>query len=275
MKNELFEKIAKIKVADSDFEKKARERWQTIAKPLGSLGVFEDAICRLASCQKTLFPQINRRVLAVFCADNGIVAEGVSQSTQEVTTAIVKSLCDGKSSACALARVANCKIVPVDMGIASKIVDKSNLVDLHIQRGTKNFLKEDAMTLDECQVAILNGFSLAERLSGEADIFLTGEMGIGNTTTSAAVLSALLNLDAKDVAGKGAGLSDSALLRKIDVIRRALVLRKIDREDALGVLAKVGGFDIAGMVGFFLGSAFFSRPIIVDGLISACGCKRF
>ncbi len=265
----LDEIVSAVEPSSRIFFESAQKRWDSLAKPLGALGVLETDVCTLASCAQSLFPKIDRRVLAVFCADNGIVSEGVSQSGQDVTTAVVKSLCDGKSSACTIARSVRCEVVPVDIGVSQKVSSK-NLVSLCVRRGTRNFLEEDAMSREECAHAILHGIDLADKLSKDFDILLAGEMGIGNTTTSSALLSVFLSLDPKETTGKGAGLSDSALFHKIDVIRRGIERRKPQKDDALDSLSKLGGFDIAGMAGFFIGAAKNNHAAIVDGLIAQC-----
>ena len=251
----LKEKILSVRPFDGSFEKKAFGRWQSLAKPLGGLGAFEEIVCRLASVQETSFPTVARRALAIFCADNGIVEEGVSQTDSSVTKVVFENMKVGQSSVCKMAKVARCDVFPYDVGISPN--------------GTANFLKGSAMTREKCCSSILRGISIAEELSKNYDIFATGEMGIGNTTTSSAVLASLLSLSPSFVTGKGAGLSDSALQRKIKVVERGIELRKPNKNDVVDVLSKVGGFDIASMCGFFIGGALFRRPVIIDGFISA------
>lgn len=263
----LLSLVGSVGRADEGAAAAARGRWSELAKPLGGLGVLEDDVCVLAAAQGTAFPDISRRSLAVFCADNGIVDEGVSQTGRHVTAAVARSLCAGTSSVCAMARVASCRVVPVDVGIASE-VDDPRLLRRPVMRGTRNFLLGDAMTRGECAEAFLAGAEVAEGLSGGSGILLAGEMGIGNTTTSSAVLSVLLGLDPSETAGRGAGLSDEGLSRKVGVIRRGIALRRLDPGDPLAVVAKVGGLDVAAMAGFFIGAAACRRPAVVDGLIA-------
>ncbi len=251
----LKEKISSVRPFGDSFEKRAFSRWQSLAKPLGGLGAFEEIVCRLASVQETSFPTVARRALAIFCADNGIVEEGVSQTDSSVTKVVFENMKAGKSSVCCMAEVARCDVFPFDVGISPN--------------GTANFLKGDAMSREDCCSSILKGISIAEELSRNYDIFATGEMGIGNTTTSSAVLASLLSLSPSFVTGKGAGLSDSALERKIKVVEKGIELRKPDKNDVVDVLSKVGGFDIASMCGFFIGGALFKKPVLVDGFISA------
>jgi len=251
----LLKMIESIKKIDDSFYKKAFNRWQTIAKPLGGLGVFENLVCQIAKIQETEKPNIKNRALAIFCSDNGIVQEGISQTDSSVTKVVYENMKKGESSVCKMAKIANCDVFPFDVGIEPN--------------GTKNFLKENAMSREKCCEKILHGIEIAENLSKSYDIFSTGEMGIGNTTTSSAVLSALLSIEPSKVTGKGAGLSDSGLLHKIDVIQKSLELRNPNQNDVIDILSKVGGFDIACMCGFFIGGAIFRKPVIIDGFISS------
>lgn len=253
--SELLNKLSQIKTFDESFSKNAFTRWQSIAKPLGGLGVFENIVCQIAKVQKTNLPKIEKKALAIFCSDNGIVAENISQTDSSVTKIVYENMKKGESSVCKMAKVANCDVFPFDVGIEPN--------------GTKNFLKENAMTREECCSAILKGIEIAQNLSKFYDIFSTGEMGIGNTTTSSAVLSALLSINPELVTGKGAGLSDSGLLHKIEVIKNGIKLRNPNPNDVIDVLSKVGGFDICAMCGFFIGGAIFGKPVIIDGFISS------
>lgn len=253
---------------DPHFSELARARWNSIAKPLGALGFFEDAVCRLASIQKTEHPSIKKRALAVFCADNGIVSEGVTQTDSSVTAVVAKNLCTGDTSVCKMARKARCDVFPVDMGMNSAVCHK-NMMDLHVSRGTKNFLHEDAMTRSEAELAVARGADFARHLKNQGyEILATGEMGIGNTTTSSALASVLLGVPVAEVTGAGAGLSADGVAHKISVIEAGIAARKPNADDVISVLSKLGGFDIAGMAGFMIGSCECALPVIVDGVIS-------
>ena len=264
----LREIIAKILPADERYEKIAQKRWNSIAKPLHGLGLLEDSVCQLAAIQRTEKPCIKKRALLVFCADNGIVEEGVTQTDSHVTALVAKNLCTGATSACKMALVVDCHVFPVDMGM-NEAVEHESIKDLHVARGSKNFLKEDAMTREEAGRALLNGALLADELADQGyQLLAVGEMGIGNTTTSSALASLLLNLPPEDVTGYGAGLSAEGLARKIQVIRQGIESRRPDRNDVLDMLSKVGGFDIAGITGCMLGAAARKIPVIIDGLIT-------
>ncbi len=269
LEDDLKNLCEKIRPIDKKIYGASQSRWDSIAKPLGGLGRFEKIVSRLAACQKNLFPQIKPAALAVFCADNGIVAEGVSQTDSSVTKVVAENLSLGKASSCKIAAVVGADLFPVDAGIKEP-VSSEKIADLHVRRGTCNFLRERAMSRSECAQTILRGAEFAKSLSKKGyKILLTGEMGIGNTTTSSAVLAALTGLDPAILTGKGAGLSDAGLAHKIEVIKKSLAFHKIDSLDVLDVLSAVGGLDIAMMTGFFLGGADSSLPLVVDGFISS------
>lgn len=260
--------IRRVEAVDARFFESARKKWDSIAKPLHGLGLLEDAVCVIAAVQGTVSPCVDKRALAVFCADNGIVAEGVSQTDSHVTAVVAKNLCAGKTSVCRMARVAKCDVLAVDVGMKERVLD-SALLDLAVARGTKNFLHEDAMTRGEAELALMHGAEVAARFASEGNrLVAVGEMGIGNTTTSSAMASVLLDVPVEDVTGAGAGLSAEGVAHKIDVIRRGILLRKPNVDDAIDVLCKLGGFDIAAMAGFMLGAAARRIPVVLDGVIS-------
>ncbi|MDR2665124.1 MAG: nicotinate-nucleotide--dimethylbenzimidazole phosphoribosyltransferase [Oscillospiraceae bacterium] len=248
----------------------ARARWDSVAKPLGSLGLLEDAVVKIAALTGSSDVRIDNRALFVLCADNGVVSEGVSQSGSEVTMIVAENLTRGDTAVCRMAAVARADVIPVDMGMASR-PSFGGLVDRRVGDGTQNIALGPAMTRDQACEAIVHGVELARRARGSGRRLLaTGEMGIGNTTTSSAVAAVLMGLPAESVTGRGSGLGDGALYRKIAVIKRAIALNRPDPDDALDVLAKLGGFDIAGMAGLFLGGAIYKIPVLIDGFISSC-----
>jgi nicotinate-nucleotide--dimethylbenzimidazole phosphoribosyltransferase len=247
----------------------ARRHWDAIAKPLGSLGLLEDAIVRIAAIIGTPDVRLNRRAVAVLCADNGVVAEGVTQTDASVTMAVARNLTKRGTSVCLMARAANCDVIPVDMGMLTR-PDFDGVLDRHVADGTGNIAVEPAMTREQAETAVQHGIELANTLKSQGyDVICTGEMGIGNTTTSSAVAAALMNLPPERVTGRGSGLSDDGLRRKVSAITRALALHRPNPDDALGVLASVGGFDICGMAGLFIGGAIARIPVVIDGFISA------
>ena len=256
-----------IRPADEEAAARCRARWNCIAKPLYGLGVLEDLVVRIAAAQGTDQVDISRKGLVVFCADNGVVDEGVSQTGQEVTAIVAENFIDGKSCTAIMCKRAGADLYPVDVGMA---VDTPRVEKRKCRRGTANMTKGPAMTRREAIFAIEAGISKAQELE-EAGyrILASGEMGIGNTTTSTAVTAVLLGLDPTEVTGRGAGLSDEGLRKKIDAIHHAIAVNQPDPEDPLDVLSKVGGFDIAALTGLFLGGASRRVPVVIDGVISA------
>ena len=211
---------------------------------------------------------MKKKGLVIFCADNGVVAEGVTQTGQEVTAIVADNFTKGATSVCIIAEKAGVDVLPVDIGMA---VDVASLTDpsKKISYGTENMAHGPAMTREQAIRAILTGIEIAgERKAEGYDLLATGEMGIGNTTTSSAVTAVLLEQDPAEVTGRGAGLSGTGLKKKISVIRDAIALHKPKKEDPIDVLAKVGGLDIAGMAGVFLGGAACRIPVVADGFIS-------
>lgn len=261
--------VSRIRPADEQAMLGAQKKWDSVCKPLGSLGELENIVTRMAGMFGTKDFSIAKKTVAIFCADNGIVEEGVTQSAQHMTAVVSRNMAARRSSVCKMARVAGAEIYPVDIGVA-ETVDVPGIAQRKIRAGTRNFTKEPAMTREETEQAILVGVETAQTLvcSG-VTLIATGEMGIGNTTTSAAVLCALLGFSAERATGRGAGLSNAGLERKIDVIKRGLQLHKPDPKDGVDVLSKVGGLDLAGLCGVFLGGAMLHVPVVIDGLISA------
>ena len=261
--------LAAIPAADQTARAQAEVRWDSIAKPLHALGLLEDAVVRMAGITGTPDVTLGKKAVVVMCADNGVVEEGVTQTGQEVTAIVAENMTTGDTSVCRMAAVAGAEVIPVDMGCCRPLNDK--VLDRCVRRGgTRNMTREPAMTREECLQAILAGaelvFGLKEKGYG---LLATGEMGIGNTTTSSAVVSVLLDRPVEEVTGRGAGLSSEGLERKISAIRRAVALNQPDPADPIDVLAKVGGLDLAGLVGVCLGSAACRIPVLVDGFISA------
>ena len=263
----LEETIARIRQADRAAMEECEKNWDNLAKPLKSLGLLEKNVIQLAGIQGTARVTLGKKALMVMCADNGVVAEGVTQSGQEVTAIVAENFLDEKSCAAIMCKDTGTDIFPVDIGMA---VDTPRVEKRKIAYGTKNMAKEPAMTRAEAVRAMETGIRYVEELKEKGyRILATGEMGIGNTTTSSAIASVLLEMEPEVVTGRGAGLSTEGLNRKVAVIRQAIALHKPKKEDPIDVLAKVGGFDIAGLTGVFLGGAANHIPVVVDGFISA------
>ena len=262
----LEETMQKIRPVDVAAMAAAKQHWDGLGKPLGSLGRLEKALTQIAGIQRTGDVHIDRKALVIMCADNGVVEEGVTQCGQEVTATVAENFLDEKSCVAIMCRRAGTKICPVDIGMA---VDTPRVEKRKIAYGTKNMAKEPAMTREQAVAAIEVGIAKAEELHAQGyEMLATGEMGIGNTTTSSAMTAVYLGLDVETVTGRGAGLSSHGLQRKIHAIKQAIAVNQPDPEDPLDVLAKVGGLDIAGMCGLFLGGAAQQMPVIMDGFIS-------
>lgn len=264
----LEQTLTSIEPADQRAYQAAKEQWDSIAKPLGSLGLLEEAVCRMAGATGNPEVEIHPRAVVVFCADNGVVTEGVTQTGSEVTAIVAENLCRGETSMCRMAQMAHCDVIPVDVGMNSDPPD-SPIRRRKPRYGTDNMAKGPAMTPEDAISAMEAGIWMAKECHQMGyRLLAAGEMGIGNTTTSAAVASVLLEQEPAAITGRGAGLSDQALTRKIGVIQQAIAVNAPDPEDIIDVLAKVGGLDIAALCGFYLGAAVCRLPVILDGLIS-------
>lgn len=265
----LREDLKQIVPADAGSMEKAKQRWKTVGKPLFSLGKLEDAVIRIAGIKGKPVYSLGRKGLVIMCADNGVVAEGVTQTGQEVTAIVAENFTKKETSVCLMAEVAGVDLFPVDIGMVTDVPAVTR-PEYKVAYGTEDMMKGPAMTREQAAQAVLNGIRIVRELAEkEYDILATGEMGIGNTTTSSAVVSVLLEKDVEAVTGRGAGLSAEGLRRKVQVIREAIRLNEPDRKDALDVLAKVGGLDIAGLAGVFLGGALCHIPVMIDGFISS------
>lgn len=244
----------------------ARARQAQLAKPPGSLGRLEELSVQLAGITGNVHNHMDRKHLLVFAADNGVIAEGVSSSPQSVTLMQTVNLTQAKTGASVLVKHFGGKITVCDVGVNADIRDGA-VLNRKIAYGTANMAKGPAMTRAQALQAIQTGMELARNT--QADVIGIGEMGIGNTTTSSAVLAVLLDVEPETVTGRGGGLTDESFRKKKEVIRRAIACNRPDKNDVIDVLSKVGGFDIAAMCGAFLGAASTHRPVVIDGFISA------
>lgn len=247
----------------------AHRHWDGLAKPLGSLGLLERTIEDIAALTGEEQVTLKDPVLLVYCADNGVVAQGISQSDATVTDAVARALGLGESTVCHMARVAGCRVLPVDVGILD-FPGAPGVLNRRVRNATGDITQEPAMDRAECLRAIETGMELVKQAQDRgAEVVLTGEMGIGNTTTSSAVVSVLLDVPPELVTGRGAGLSDRGLARKTAAIHRAIQRNQPDPGDPVDVLQKVGGLDLAALCGTFLGGAYYGVPVVIDGLISS------
>ena len=264
----LQQTIENINPLDKSSIEKCKKRFSNIAMPLNGLGLLQDAIIQLAGIQKKEKPDISKRAVIVFCADNGVVAQGVTQCGQEVTAIVTENLNKGLTSVCLMAKAINIDVIPVDIGVA-KDIQGEKIRKYKIRYGTADITKEPAMTKNEAIEAIETGIKLAlECKQNNYNLLCVGEMGIGNTTTTAAVTSVLLGLKPEMITGRGAGLSSEGLNRKINSIKTAINLHKPNPDDVIDTLHKVGGLDICGMVGTYLGGAYCRIPVVADGIIA-------
>ena len=264
----VFQAISRITPANEAARAQAHAHWDFLAKPLGSLGLLEEQISAIAALTGSSDVSLDQPVLLVYCADHGVVAQGVSQSGPEDTSAVACALGAGESTVCHMAAVPGCCVIPVDVGILD-FPGAPGVLNRRIRNATGDISQGPAMDRTECLRAVEVGMELVrqQRQNG-CQILLTGEMGIGNTTASSAVVSVLLNLPPEQVTGRGAGLSDTGLLRKCCAIRQAIASNRPDPDDPIDVLTKVGGLDLAALCGTFLGGALYGVPVVMDGFIS-------
>ena len=266
MQKELDALVRAVAPLDRDAMTAAEEYQARLAKPPGSLGRLEEISIQLAGITGRVHNALNKKQLLVFAADNGVVAEGVSSAPQSVTKQQTINLMRGKTGAAVLAKHFGCGLTVCDVGVNADIYE-SAVLNRKIAYGTQNICTGPAMTREQTLQAILTGAEIARTV--DADVIGVGEMGIGNTTTSSAVLSVLLGADVEAVTGRGGGITEETFRKKKAVIRTAIEVNRPDRDDVVGVLSKVGGFDLAAMCGAFLGAAAARRPAVIDGLISA------
>lgn len=266
MQKELDALVREVFPLDRGTMTAAEEYQARLAKPPGSLGRLEEISIQLAGITGRVHNALNKKQLLVFAADNGVVDEGVSSAPQSVTKQQTINLMRGKTGAAVLAKHFGCGLTVCDVGVNADIYE-SAVLNRKIAYGTQNICTGPAMTREQTLQAILTGAEIARTVN--ADVIGVGEMGIGNTTTSSAVLAVLLGADVEAVTGRGGGITEESFRKKKAVIRTAIEVNRPDRDDVVGVLSKVGGFDLAAMCGAFLGAAAARRPAVIDGLISA------
>jgi len=261
--------VSNIKPLDQSAMDSARARQAQLTKPRGSLGRMEDLSIQLAGIMGSATPSIREKVVITMAGDHGVTAEGVSAYPQEVTSQMVLNFLAGGAAINVLTRHAGARVVIVDMGVAADIPRQQGLLDKKIAHGTANMAKGPAMTRGQAVESILRGAQVVlDEIQRGLDIVGTGDMGIGNTTASAAMACALMQQSPSEIAGRGTGLDDEGYNRKLSAIERALRVNRPDPKDGLDVLAKVGGFEIGGLAGVMLGAASRGKPVVIDGFIS-------
>jgi nicotinate-nucleotide--dimethylbenzimidazole phosphoribosyltransferase len=267
---ELLSNILKmIKPPDEGAMAEARARQDILTKPQGSLGRLEELSIQLAGIQGKSIPQIRHKAIITMAGDHGVVAEGVGNWPQEVTAQMVYNFLGGGAGINVLAHQVGARIIVVDMGVASELEANPQLLSRKVAPGTRNMVSGPAMTSEQAVTAIETGIEIvtAEVAKG-LDIVGTGDMGIGNTTASSAICAVMTGRPVAEVTGRGTGIDDKQLAHKIEVIQRALAVNRPDPKQPLDVLAKVGGFEIGGLVGVMLAAAAHRIPVVIDGFIS-------
>ncbi len=274
MKNNKIEKIRQsIPSIDDHVQQSALAKFDTLTKPNKSLGRLEELIARAAGVYGCLNPCLKRKVIFLMAADHGVTAEGVSAYPAEITYQMVLNFLEGGAAINVLARHFGLEIVITDIGVRGDLSQKSGIMHRKIASGTNNMAKEPAMTEEMAERSIEIGYEVFEDAfeQGEIDLIGLGEMGIGNTTASSAIISLLTGAEIEEVVDRGTGLSLEAVHHKIAVIKQAIALNRPDPEDPLEVLSKVGGFELGGLIGCIFAAAHRRIPIVLDGLISgAC-----
>ncbi len=266
--------VQKIRPQDSAYRRLAQDRLDQLTMPHWALGRLMDLGLDLAGIYRTLKPQINSRVIVTMAADHGVALSGVSKYPPEVTCQMVRNFANGGAGVNALARASNTDVVIVDVGVRGDLSDlerSGQIISKRMGPGTNNLSEGPAMTPEQARASIEAGIEIALNLAEKYDIFGVGEMGIGNTTPSSAITSALTGLSVENVTGRGTGIDDAQFLHKVSVIKKALSLNKPDVSDPVDVLSKVGGFEIGAIAGLILGAASLSRAVIVDGFITTAG----
>ncbi|MDQ2085010.1 nicotinate-nucleotide--dimethylbenzimidazole phosphoribosyltransferase [Herbivorax sp. ANBcel31] len=266
----VFEKaIECIGDLDRDLMDEAKKRLDSLTKPLGSLGKLEAIVQQIVGISKDIYPDVHKKTVVIMCGDNGVVEEGVSSCPKSVTATVTRNFLKGFTGINVFTKFAGADIVVVDVGVDGDVKSRG-VVDRKIRRGTWNIAKGPAMTREEAIKAIETGILIVKDLKSKGVKLLgTGEMGIGNTTTSSAVSVVLTNSKPEDMVGCGSGISNEGFKNKIEVVRKAVKLNKPDANDAVDVVSKVGGFDLAGLIGCFIGASAYRIPIVIDGFISA------
>ncbi|WP_296971228.1 nicotinate-nucleotide--dimethylbenzimidazole phosphoribosyltransferase [Tepidanaerobacter sp. EBM-38] len=261
--------LQQIKPLDEEVMKKTQARLDDLTKPAGSLGMLENIAKQIAGITGNVVPELPKKAAILMAGDHGILKEGVAPFPQEVTPQMVLNFVNGGAAMSVLTRHENAKLYVVDIGVASDLPDVPNIINRKVAYGTKNMAEGPAMTYEEATQAIEVGIDIAEMAIKEgAGIIAIGEMGIGNTSPSSAIIATYSNLPVEDVVGRGTGVDDERLKIKIAAIEKALMVNKPNPKNPLDVLSKVGGLEIAGLTGVILACAANRVPVIIDGFIS-------
>ncbi len=263
--------LPSISPMNMDFFEEARKKILTLTMPTWALGDLLDLAQKLCAISSNMKPHFKNKKVFIFASDHGITKEGVSQYPSEVTAQMVANFMNEGAAINVLAEHAGASTVVVDMGVKSDLsefVDLGKLVDKKIALGTKNFAIESAMTREEAYQSIQTGIDIVLNTEMNTDLYAIGEMGIGNTTSASAIISSLLDLPVEKCTGRGTGVDETTLHKKIEVIQAAIIKHKPDMHDPYDVLTKVGGFEIGAMTGMILGASHMKKPILIDGMIT-------
>lgn len=266
---ELKKLLSSIENLDREAMSRCRDYIDHLSKPIGSLGVLEDIVIKLSGIKGEQVKEIKKKNIVIMCADNGIQESGVSSCPREVTASVTENFVKGTTGVCILSKYYNSDTTIVDIGV-DKDFNNPKIINRKIRYGTSNMSKGPAMTREEAIKAIKTGIEIVRDLKVQGyDLIGTGEMGVGNTATSAAIISVFSGIDSDLIVGKGSGLTEDGLSHKKDMVKKSIEVNRPKKEDAIDVLSKVGGFDIAGLCGVFLGGAIYRIPVVIDGLISS------
>lgn len=269
----LNEIIENIQIPNKDMEKKAWDKINQKTKPLGSLGMLEEIAVKICAYQESLNPKLTNKSIFTYAADHGIAAEGVSAFPQEVTSQMVFNFLNKGAAINVFCDHNNIDLTVIDIGVNYDFEESPNLINKKIAKGTKNFLTQGAMTEDEAVSSIQAGIDLFmdKHNKKPMDIIGLGEMGIGNTTSSSAIISCITGRSVESTTGRGTGIDDERLRHKINIIQKGIEFHKPDKSNAIDILRKIGGFEIGGIMGTALAAAYHRVPVILDGIISTTG----
>lgn len=257
-----------IDAVNKEIIEMADERMTSLAKPLKSLGKLEEIAIKLSGITGKIKNNITKKMIIIMCSDNGVVEEGIASAPQSVTLAQTINFTKGLTGVAVLAKANNAELMVIDVGINCDF-KHPNVINKKIRKSTYNMAKESAMSYEEATKAILIGIEAVKNAKDLGyEILGVGEMGIGNTSTSSAVLATLTGIDAEEVVGRGGGITDEAFERKKKIIKKAIEINSPIKDDPIDVVSKIGGFDIAAMAGVFLGAAYYKVPVVIDGFIS-------
>jgi len=265
----LDQTLAQIRLSDQQVMEAVRARQDKLTKPKGSLGRLEELSVNIAGIRGELLPQLSHKAVVVMAGDHGVVAEGVSPYPQEVTAQMVSNFLHGGAGISVLANLVGARVIVVDIGVNGELSPHPQLLSRKVAYGTGNMARGAAMSREEAVKAVEVGLEVVEaEVTQGLDIIATGDMGIGNTTSSSAICAAITGAPIEQLAGRGAGLDDKGVARKVEIIEKALAINRPDPNDPLDVLAKVGGLEIAGLAGVILAAAAHRLLVVIDGFIS-------